>query len=65
MTLDEVRQAAGLANASTLRRAIAAGRLRARKVGTTWIVDRDEALRWIAERRRGRPRREERPQTGD
>ena len=61
MTLEEMRQMAGLANASTLRRAIKAGTLVGILVGTTYLVERAEAERWIKERRRGPPATKARP----
>ncbi len=43
----------GKADPSTLRQAIANGRLPARKVGHMWLIRRDQLDVWLATRRRG------------
>lgn len=52
-TARELAQRAGLSE-SRIRQLLIAGRLRGSKVGATWIIDSQEAARWLVERERER-----------
>ena len=54
MTLSEARDFPGI-RVSTMRSAISVGTLRAHKVHDRWVVARADLLRWLGNRKTGRP----------